>query len=372
MKRIIALILVALMVVPFAVLASAAGEKITLPAKPEVTSNNVYYCAATNTADPIPTGYNVVVTSGWDPINYPAYEDMYNAMKSGGTYIACGKLYIGATCTIAATDTTCLFTGVDTANNVDYRSKKSDGSYLVVDDFGANAGQKGMLMIRSTVANPDVATFMGDVIFDNICIVDRSGSGQMVSSTLEVGSTGRMVITNTVDVLKMHDLYTNISVQEGGYLFLNTTGFQSYKGQGVIVLGADIKDEVTADTFKGFKGIVAYEDGTIAYDLRATEDDADDTTVADTTVDSSKDTVADDTTKADTTTKAPTTNKGDDTTKAPTTTKAPSTTKAPQTNDGGAFNPIIFVIIVAVALAVVVVVIIVVIVVIVVAKKKKK
>ncbi len=272
MKKYLALLLVALMVVPFGVFASADTAKLTLPEMPVASTNIIGYAAASNTAGTVPDGATVTPSAGWDPVNYPATNQLYelfHGAPAGGTVVACGKLYVGGTCTVVATPGPIRFTAVDEQNNKDYRSKNDDGSYLVATEEGKNAGQIGMFMIISTSNTPGgTATFMGDVIFDNICILDRSPSGMTTTSNLEVGATGKMVITNTVDFLSMNGINANLSVQEGGYLFLDALGFNSVKGAGVIVLGDSIKDKVTADTFKGFGGIVCSSDGTVVYDLK--------------------------------------------------------------------------------------------------------
>ena len=266
MKKLICLILVIVMsfscgTVTFAT--ESPTNKIDIPKMPVASDNIIGYAASSGTEGSIPSGAVQTPTTGWDPVAYPSSSSMYDMMKSGGTVVANGKLFIGATCTVRATDTPVRFTAVDTEHNRDYRSRNADGSYNVT-----SAGQKGMLMIVTTSTNHGIATFMGDVIFDDICILDRSPAGVATPSTLEVGSTGRMVITNTVDFISTGEYNSKLSVREGGYLYLDALGFESISGEGTVVLGDLIVDRVTADTFAGFCGIVCTSDGTVMYDMR--------------------------------------------------------------------------------------------------------
>ena len=274
MKKILSLILVLMMVVPFGVLASAdetdavneIPTKIDLPEMPAVSADNVQYLAFGNTAsDTTPKGAKVINTQGWDPVNHPtANPEMANALKPGGTFIACGKIYIASTCTVAATDSPILFTGVDAKNNIDFTSRNPDGTPLVKNEEEQNAGQLGMFMIREE----HTATFNGDVIFDNICLLDRGGMEKYIPSTYAVGPTGKMVITNTVEFVKMKAFFPALQVQEGGYLFLDALGFENISGSGVIVVGDSIKDQINEKTFGSFKGIVCSTDGTVLYYLK--------------------------------------------------------------------------------------------------------
>jgi len=264
MRKILAIVLVVLMVVPFGVL-SVSAAKVTLPAEPTLaTDAPTYYIGHGGKGDKTgSSAANFLPTAGWDPVNYPDNNQMATAMANGGKFVSAGKTYIGATATIAATAKPVLFTAFD--GTTDFTSKTAGGDFDYVSASGGNQGQIGMFMIISSGTTVGTATFMGDVIFDKICILDRSPAGAAASSTLEVGETGKMVIKDTVTVLKMHDLATNISVKEGGYLYLHATGFESYKGKGTIVIGDEIKDKVTKDTFAGFEGTLVYADGSEAF-----------------------------------------------------------------------------------------------------------
>lgn len=339
MKKILSLILVALMVLPFGVLASAAEDnKVDLPEMPTVTSDKVYYLAHGSTAsENTPAGANVVKTQGWDVVKFPTTApDMYNALKSGGTYIACGKIYIGATCDVAATDSPVLFTGVDTKNNIDFISKNADGTLLIADAEGNNAGQLGMVMIIDEAT----VTFHGDVIFDNIVLLDRGGMEKYVPTTYAVGPTGKMVITNTVQFAQMKAFLPALQVQEGGYLFLDALGFSNITGTGTLVLGDNIKDQVTEAMLKYYRGIVCSSDGTILYNLR---EDAPETTPPET------DNVEPADTNEPVDTETPnTTEKADVTTNAPADTDAPTTGNDDSGDEGGSNKGIIIGVIAAV------------------------
>ena len=274
-----AVILLVLMAVPFAMVTSA---DVTLPAEPTVTNEKVVYIghggkgAADGSSDA-----NYLKTDGWDPVNYPTSTPYMNdAIKNGGTIVVVGKGYVGAQCTIAASSSPVLFTAKygskDYTGTID-NSKDANGNGLP-DGQGT---QTGMFMI----ANQKTVTFMGDVIFEDITIIDRTNgakaaAGTPKTTTYSVGSTGKMVIGKNVIITGSHNdkensLYNPIlNVEEGGYAFLHSIGFSKYTGKGIIVVGDEVKSSVTAATFADFEGTVVDKNGKLLFS------ESDDTTEA--------------------------------------------------------------------------------------------
>ncbi len=277
MKRLLALVLVTLMVVPFAVFASAAAA----PAEPTLTATTKLYMAydydETKTA--IPNGSPAKIDNdGKTPATAltanagkgniwgngegvdPKDGAVYKALKEGGTIVAVGKVTCGANGIIPATTSPILFTAKD--GTTDYTSRKPDGSINFMSETGGNAGQYGMFLMDTA----KTITFQGDVIFDNIVILSRLGAGtDKHSGTIVVDSTGKLVIKDTVQFAKMMgDECAYLEVKEGGYAYLHAVGFQGYTGKGTIVLDKALvsSGKVTKATFEGFEGKIIAQDGT--------------------------------------------------------------------------------------------------------------
>ncbi len=337
MKKILSLILVILMMVPFGIVASAAEvaavdeipTKLTLPEMPVVTADDVYYLAFKGTESPdTPANAKIVNTQGWDIVNFsPADPAMYNALKSGGTYIACGKIYVGTSCEVAATDSPVMFTALDAKNNINFISRNADGTPLVVNEEGTNEGQLGMFML----ADQKTITFHGDVIFDNIVLLDRAGMEKYLPTTYDVGPSGKMVITNTVEFASMRAFIPALSVAEGGYLFLDALGFSSITGGGTIVVGDSIKDQITEDMFKYFTGIVCSSDGSVIYYLKGDKDNAGTNNGDNDKEDNNENNEAVTTTETPATNNTPTTSNKNNNANAP----AADTGASADNNDGG-------------------------------------
>lgn len=298
-KKLIAILLTALMVVPMGVL-SASADMSSIPAEPTVTSTNKYYIAfdydetktiltekATATNDGLTPQTARTCNSGsgnaWGEEGEGDINTslMYTLFKEGGTVVAVGKAHSGLGGTIPATDTPIMFTAVD--GTTDYTSRNDDGTPKTMDENGKNAGQFGMLLI----ANGKTLTFMGDVIFDNIVILDRSTTSHTVGGTLSVGSTGKMVIKDTVTVTKMTGLNTTLNVEEGGYAYLHAAGFENYTGKGTLVIDEALKAEVEP-LLSSFEGKVEYvkseSDSTTTAGNTTTTAPTDNPTTGDTTV----------------------------------------------------------------------------------------
>lgn len=244
MKKILAFILVALMLLPFAVTASAAA-----PEEPVLTSDKAFTVAAAkdnanpNFPDLVPDKYGTKAKF---------WQDLFaGSLKNGGKFIIAGKGYLAENATLPATASPVVFTSVK--DGVNYASFNADGTYNTVDGKGAaGGGQYGSLLLKGDVT----LTFKGDVIFDDVVIFNRDNK----LATLR--AEGKLVIKDNVKFSeKTEGKGYTLSVAEGGVAFLHALGFINYTGNGTIVIGNEIKDKVTAETFADFGGELIYADG---------------------------------------------------------------------------------------------------------------
>ena len=271
MKKLIAIMLMVLMVVPFGAISTSAA--IDVPAEPTLTNTDTLYYIGNSgkgTKDGS-SAANYLPTSGWDPVNYPQASgvyQMYDAMKNGGTFVIAGKGYIGASpCVVPATASPVLFTAFDGTTDL-------TGTIDNTADANGNGKpdgqgtQTGMFMVKSQ----GTVTFMGDVIFDKVTIIDRTNGakaaeGSPKTTTIGVGSTGKLVIGADTIITGSHNdkedsLYNPIlNVEEGGFAYLHAVGFSQYTGKGTIVLGDDLIPDVTPELFAGFEGNIVDKNG---------------------------------------------------------------------------------------------------------------
>ena len=309
MKKILAFILVALMVLPFGVMASAAA-----PEEPVLTSNNLITVAAAKTN----ANYNYPDLAPDKVVGKAnTWEQLFTgSLKSGGTMVFIGKGFASEGATLEATSSPVVFTAVK--DGVSYISLNEDGTYNHVDGKAAGAGQYGCLMLTGE----KTMTFKGDVIFDDVAIFNRSNK----PGTLR--AEGKLVVKNNVIIAtKVAGASHILEVAEGGVAFLHQIGFSKYTGKGTIVIGDEIKDKITADVFADFGGELIYADGSKVDGFAPNPN-----TPADTTANTSADSTA--TTNAPASTTAPA--DGEVTKKTPVTirkpkTEAPETETAPET-----------------------------------------
>ena len=271
MKKLIAIMLMVLMVVPFGAISTSAA--VDLPAEPTLTNTETMYYIGNSgkgTKDGS-SAANYLPTAGWDPVNYPQASGVYqmhDAMKNGGTFVIAGKGYVGASpAVVAATASPVLFTAFDGTTDL-------TGTIDNTTDANGNGKpdgqgtQTGMFMVKSQ----GTVIFMGDVIFDKVTIIDRTNGakaaeGTPKTTTIGVGSTGKMVIGADTVITGSHNdkedsLYNPIlDVAEGGYAFLHAVGFSKYTGTGTIVLCDEIIDDVTPEMFADFEGTIVDKNG---------------------------------------------------------------------------------------------------------------
>ncbi len=242
--------------------AETPASKIDLPAEPTLTSDTKVYI-----------GYNGKGTKdGSNADNYKHTQgwstggSLHNSVANGGTFIVVGKGYFGATATFSATGTPVYITAKDGAT--DYTGTANNTADANGNGIPDGQGtQTGMFMI----ANRAIMTIAGEVIFNDITIIDRSKSDENASlgynpyTTFNV--TGKLVIGDNVDVIVSENdvefsKYTPvITVAETGYVYLHSLGFSDYTGTGVIVIGDEILDDITEEMFANFDGKLVDEDG---------------------------------------------------------------------------------------------------------------
>ncbi len=368
-KRIFAIILAALMIVPFGML-SVSADTVTVPAEPSVVSGTSTYYVDWNLKGTRTDGTQGDGT-GASPENPSQGKDWGNKqtfatlVQGGGTVSIVGKCYVNARATMPATATPLLFTsyGDIDLSTIDGKNAETGAA--------THGSQTGMIM----VCNGQTITFMGDVIFDDTVLLDRGNATTL--STYSVGSTGKMVINSNVTIASTSwnispDETGNkpthnpkLNVEDGGYAYLHTVGFSDYTGRGTIVIDKALIDggKITTDAFVNFQGVVVDETGNVILNNYVEEEE---TTAPETTekVEDTTDKAEETTKKADETTKKAeqTTKKADETTKKADSTTAADTTK---TDDADNNNAIVWIIVAVAAAAVVVVVVVVVV------KKKK-
>ncbi len=350
MKRnliiITAALLCVLMAVPFAMMTSA---DVTVPAEPQATGTATVYVAHKEIVE---GGSDVTSLTGGDTPDVPfrtakfAYsEELFSTGKgaNGGNIVAVGKYLIDPpqkapynnVGTIPATTHPIVITAVD--GNTDYTSRDGNGDIYYMNDESKNAGQLGMVMIglEKTVI------FEGDVIFDNIVILNRYSTTHVSANKAlsVITAKSKLVVTDTVQFAEMSGGVSYVlNIEAGAYAYLHKLGFEKYTGTGTIVVGDEIKASVSEADFAGFEGKIVDKNGvelfassnvTTTPDAVTTAPDA--VTTAPDAVTTAPDAV---TTAPDAVTTAPdaTTTAPDATTTAPdATTTAPADTNAPET-----------------------------------------
>lgn len=262
MKRILALLLVALMAVPFGLLSAAAD---TIPAEPTVDANAKKVYIAYNGKGDGSSADSTINSSGWS-----TGGKLHTALNEGAIAIAVGKVYFGATATFSKTSAPVLFTAKD--GTTDYTgtidSNTDANSNGIPDGQGT---QTGMFL----VGNSFTMSIGGEVIFRDITLLDRTKSdeneaaGKPITATYKVLSDAKLVIGENVTIASSkNDVeYSKatpiLCVEEGGYAYLHSVGFSKYTGKGTIVLDRALVQSgaVTKATFEGFEGAIVAQDG---------------------------------------------------------------------------------------------------------------
>ena len=317
MKKIIALMLVMLMVVPFGII-SVSADKIDLPAEPVATSDKYIIGAYdyakqlspvppaakfTNDGQTIDTLYKISAFSAWraaiagidDASSTYGANSTFGYLKDGGYFVIAGKALAGLGNNwnyegiIPATTTPLVITAKNPVDSTNYISMK-DGEIYYMNESGDNAGQYGMFMMDSgTPELSNTLVFEGDVIFENIVILNRTNKAMADSGKLAptICAKSKLVIDDTVKFASMRgeQKYT-LNVAEGAYAFLHAAGFGKYTGTGTIVIDRALVEDgsINRGTFADFEGTVVDENGYNPF-LPVPEDtEPEDTTPEDTTV----------------------------------------------------------------------------------------
>lgn len=247
MKKILALILVALMALPFGIMASAAE----VPTEPVAVEGGKTFTVA---ADKNPNPNYPDVT----PDKFGSAASFWSSfttgsMKNGGTLVIVAKGYLKEDIILSKTANPIVFTSVK--DGVNYASFNEDGSYNTVDGKGAvGGGQYGSILLKGGCT----LTMQGDVIFDNVVVFNRD------NKLATIKTSGNLVVKNNVTFAeKTEGMGYTLDVTQSGTAFLHKLGFVNYTGEGTIVIGDEIKDAVNPDMFGGFAGVVMFSDGTV-------------------------------------------------------------------------------------------------------------
>ncbi len=281
MKKLLALALVALMVVPFGIFTSAA----TVPAEPTATGTAVVYTAydydenkaypksaTTNDGSSLEKLYSTSAFSSWQGLfnTDNAALGASGKLMDGGYFVIVGKALAGLGSNwnyqgvIPATTKPLVITGKDPANGTSYVSTK-DGAIYYMNESGANAGQFGMFMMDAgTTELSNTLVFEGDVIFKDTVILNRSNTATAEAGKLAptISAKSKIVIDSTVQFASMTGGQKYVlNVDEGAYAYLHALGFGQYTGTGTIVVGDEIKASVNEDIFAGFDGEIVDKDG---------------------------------------------------------------------------------------------------------------
>lgn len=262
-KRILSLILAALMILPLAIVSSAAtvtadasAEKVDVPTEPQTISTPVYYVSYQKTSGVQSSDSNVGTSADTLLATWGGTLPM---IPSGGTVVIPGKGYVGTTYTfpmLGGPVTITAFdpqTGSKYEGTVEVEPEVEGGTYK-------NGTQIGMFMIYAACT----MTVEGEYIFDDITLLERNQEG---TSVISVGLGGKLVIKDTVKIVKMTDAPENIilNVEMGGCAFLHAVGFEKYTGTGTIVIDRALyeSEAVTDEQFAEFYGTVIDTEGNV-------------------------------------------------------------------------------------------------------------
>jgi len=222
--------------------AAAEPAGITVPARPALTSDKVFYMAFTG-AD---ANDGLTKTTPKKTWGAPTGSGLASLLSGGGKVVAVGKAYVGANYTLSDYD----------GNTVLFTAKDTDGtSYL-----GDAASQLGNILGHTV--NAHTFTMTGNVIFENVGLLNRATAEAF---TFEAADGARVVVGDGVIFQNVEGGYAvpKLVVDEGGVVFLDVLGFSRYLGAGTIILDNDLVDQIDENTFAEFEGIVADEDGNV-------------------------------------------------------------------------------------------------------------
>ncbi len=262
MKKTMAIILVALMVVPFGIFATTPASAADIPAEPTfVDTHKVVYLSSLSSGVVTCIHCNDNAENKKDGSTdancYTSITSARNTLieANGGTFVIAGQARLGTAFTFTAATNPIVITGK--FGDRDYRLDKLD-----TDD----TEQRGSFNLYDT----RLLTMEGAYIFENLDFL--SYGTNTTTATMKIN--GKVVMADTVKVgckYNYEGAAPQIEVSEGGYLYLHTSGFSAYTGTGTIVLDRALvtAGKVTADTFSSFiagGGKVVAQDGTAIFE----------------------------------------------------------------------------------------------------------
>ncbi|MBQ7171461.1 MAG: DUF4185 domain-containing protein [Clostridia bacterium] len=230
--------------------AAAEPAKMTVPGRPVLTSDKVFYMSFTG-ADANDGLTKTTPKKTWGSASGSALASL---LGEGGTVVAVGKAYVGANYTLPAYN----------GNTVLFTAKDTDGtSYL-----GDAASQLGNILGHTgkTAANVYTFTMTGNVIFQDIGLLNRNGAAAGDTFTFKVAEGAKVVVGTGVVFQNVSGGYAvpKLIVDEGGVAFLDTLGFSRYLGEGTVIVNNALAAQINAEeVFAEFEGVVADEDGNV-------------------------------------------------------------------------------------------------------------
>ncbi len=188
---------------------------------------------------------------------YPLEKHLWYYFDNyGGTYVAKQKMYIGGMTAIKNVTDTITFTGA--YGGVDYQDPTGTeyGCFII-----KNA-PVGVSSTGKTIVPNYVRIHKSNIIFDNITFFDRAGSDlggesygfaegtvtDSQTSYLWVEEGARVIIRDSVKFATKLDGRdtTYVKVTDDGVLYLETTGFSRYEGDGTIVLSDELIERLNS------------------------------------------------------------------------------------------------------------------------------
>ena len=266
-KKLLAILLAALMVVPFTVIstmgvsAEGTADKVTLPAEPQPYRDITVYVSYKSTSGVQSSDSNAGTSA--DTLLGTFGSGVFPLIEiPGGVICIPGKGYVGSNYTFPKCGNPVTVTAFDPQLN-----KRYEGTLEVIAEDGtvSNGSQLGMFMIYQD----RTLQIAGDYIFENIDIIERCEDPNWGDKTSKISviDGGKLVIKDDVRIMKMSNANENVilNVDAGGYAYLHAVGFEKYTGDGVIVMTKALYDQVKVDTdaFIEFRGAVVDPDGTI-------------------------------------------------------------------------------------------------------------
>ncbi len=265
MKKIIALLLCAVLflaLVPVIAIPAMADEKITVPARPTLTSDAKTYIA-------------FGATNGTAPKDVAEFGAASDALTTGGTIVVTGKGFYSFKYIDSNTGEAPRNTVDGTNGTILVTAKDGDTNYINTE---VDASETGIILGNNNFAEAnwdktDYLLLKGSVIIDNVAFFNRGHKNTnepmdnpnsvraLAGSTVVIGSGVQFTSRKAAGGVELNLPNTALDTEEGAVVFIDALGFSKYTGKGTLVIAKDLVDKVTADTFAGFEGKVVDVDG---------------------------------------------------------------------------------------------------------------